>query len=112
MIFALLSKTNILTANSHGVLEDNELIPSFNEELGRWYMVLFGSYPSLDDLDWYHWCLLVTFTFMLNVLNLNLLISIIGATFDRVTQSQLAMNYRMKTQSLIEIATMHKWQRE
>ena len=112
IIFTILSKTNILTANSHGVLKDSKLIPSFTEELGRWYMVLFGSYPNLDDLDWYQWVLIVNFTFMLNVLNLNLLISIIGATFDRVTHNQTAMNYRMKAQSLIEIATMHKWQRQ
>ena len=72
-------------------------------------MIMFGSYPVLDELDVYQWCLLVSFTFLLNVLNLNLLISIIGATFDRVTSYQKAMNYRVKAQSLIEIATMHKW---
>ena len=72
-------------------------------------MIMFGSYPVLDELDVYQWCLLVSFTFLLNVLNLNLLISIIGATFDRVTSYQKAMNYRGKAQSLIEIATMHKW---
>ena len=95
-LFAILSKTSQITLLTHGMFDEEKSIPTFHGELGTQYMIMFGSYPVLDELDAYQWWSLVSFTFLLNVLNLNLLISIIGATFDRVTHNQQAMNYRMK----------------
>ena len=53
-------------------------------ELGRHYMILFGSNPNFAEFEWFQWVLLIGFTFLMNIMNLNLLISIIGATFDKV----------------------------
>lgn len=52
-----------------------------------YYMLMFGSNPILKTVDGVEWCLLIGFTFLVNVLNLNLLISIIADTFEKV-QSQ------------------------
>ena len=87
---------------------DSAFLNSFLEH----YMIMFGQNPPLSDLDSIRWVLLIAFTFLLNVLNLNLLISIIGDTFAKVQSTQMAMNYRMKAQTLLEIAAMQKWERK
>lgn len=69
-------------------------------------MIMFGNNPSKSDLDGISWALLIGFTFLVNVLNLNLLISIIGDTFSQVQSTQNAMNYKMKANTLLELAGM------
>ena len=44
-------------------------------------------------------------------MNLNLLISIIGDTFEKVQSTQHAMNYKMKANALNELAGLQKWER-
>lgn len=73
---------------------------------------MFGDNPKRHTLDAIQWALLVAFTFLVNVLNLNLLISIIGDTFEQVQSTQTAMNYKMKAGTLLELAYMQKWERK
>lgn len=86
MLFSILSNTNQELRREFGLSVDESMI-QLSKELGRHYMILFGSNPTYSDLTQYQWSLFVGFTFLLNVMNLNLLISIIGATFDKVQQS-------------------------
>lgn len=50
------------------------------------YMLMFGDNPNrmLVTVDTIEWVLLFGFTFLVNIVNLNLLISIIGDTFEKV----------------------------
>ena len=64
--------------------EDDSQEKGLMSELGRHYMILFGSNPNFKEFEWFQWVLLIGFTFLMNIMNLNLLISIIGATFDKV----------------------------
>ena len=55
---------------------------------------------------------LLSFAFLVNIVNLNLLISIIGDTFEKVQSTQLAMNYKMKANALSELGGLQKWERD
>ena len=49
-------------------------------------MMMFGDNPNrmVVEVDTIEWVLLIGFTFLVNIVNLNLLISIIGDTFEKV----------------------------
>ena len=74
------------------------------DELLEYYMIMFGNNPQVSKLDTVQWVLLISFTLLVNILNLNLLISIIGDTFEKVQSTQHAMNYKMKANALNELA--------
>ena len=56
----------------------------FLTSLLEYYMIMFGDNPNKKFLNGIQWVFLIAFTFLVNVLNLNLLISIIGDTFEKV----------------------------
>ena len=84
LLFSSLTSTQKLTEKFAGneKFQDEKLI--FINSFLDYYMIMFGNNPSKDDLDNIGWALLIGFTFLVNVLNLNLLISIIGDTFSQV----------------------------
>ena len=106
LLFAALTSAYKLTEKFQGnedyIKDENIFIYSFLD----YYMLMFGSNPILTKLDGVQWALLIGFTFLVNVLNLNLLISIIADTFEKVQSQQTAMNYKMKSNTLLELAGM------
>lgn len=57
---------------------------SFYKHLGNQYQIVYGENP--DPNNTLQWVIYTSFTLFINVLVLNLLISIIGATFEKVTE--------------------------
>lgn len=112
LLFAGLTTAKKLTDKFSGsetyIDQDNVYLTSFLE----YYMLMFGDIPNKASLDSITWSLLIGFTFLVNILNLNLLISIIAETFGEVQATQTAMNYKMKANTLLELAGMQSWQRE
>ena len=84
ILFTSLSSVHKLSEKFNGnekyVKMDNIFLRSFLD----YYMIMFGDNPKKILLDNIQWFLLIGFTFLVNVVNLNLLISIIGDTFEKV----------------------------
>lgn len=112
LLFAGLSSAQKLSEKFSGnkLYQDQDSI--YVDSFLEYYMIMFGDNPQKKSLDNIQWALLIGYTFLVNVLNLNLLISIIGDTFEQVQSTQNAMNYKMKADSLLELAGMQKWERE
>jgi len=66
------------------VKEDNKDMHIDSLSLGM-YQVMFGENPDLTKSPRFDWFLYICFTLMVNVVALNLLISVIGETFGNVS---------------------------
>jgi len=78
---------------------------NFLREIGDSYQMLYGENPAADRMSWLHWSIYFGFTLLLNVVSLNLLISIISNTYDKVQQSMDAYHCKTKAETLLELAT-------
>lgn len=112
ILFASLTSAYKLNEKFSGNKDYEKMDGIFLYSFLDYYMLMFGSNPVLPKLDSVQWVLLIGFTFLVNVLNLNLLISIIADTFEKVQSQQLAMNYKMKSNTLLELAGMQTWERD
>ena len=89
------------------IVKDNTLLAN----AGEFYMILFGENPNILRLSPERCFLLIMFTFLINIMTLNLLIAIIGDTFDRILSTSRAIDYQMKTKMLLELATIQYYDR-
>ena len=71
-------------------------------------MIVFGTKPKIETNDSLRWAILVTYLFLINIINLKLLISIIGETFAKQQISRVALGYQMKANYLVELAYLRK----
>ena len=66
-------------------------------------MLIIGG-PKRDDIredDTWRWALFIIYAFLMNVVNMKLLISMIGETFQRHQVSRVHMGYNMKVNYLL-----------
>lgn len=112
LLFASLTSAQKLTEKFSGNEQYKKLETVYFDTFLEYYMLMFGDNPNKSTLDVIQWALLIGFTFLVNVMNLNLLISIIGDTFAQVQATQTAMIYRMRAGTLLELAEMQKWERD
>ena len=84
LLFAGLSSAQKLTEKFEGNESYVKMENIFLTSLLEYYMIMFGDNPNKKFLNGIQWVFLIAFTFLVNVLNLNLLISIIGDTFEKV----------------------------
>lgn len=112
LLFASLNSVNTMQEKFSGneLYKDQKNI--FFSSFLDYYMIMFGDLPKRPNLDSVQYCLLLSFAFLVNIVNLNLLISIIGDTFAKVQATQLAMNYKMKANALCELGGLQKWERQ
>jgi len=68
-------------------------------------MFIFGQYPKPDDMMWLEWVILNCFLILVNIVSLNLLISIIGDTYDKVQAAIDVFHIKTKADILLEIAS-------
>lgn len=68
--------------------------------------VLGGPKPKINYTDKIRWALYITFAFLMNIVNLKLLISMIGETFAKHQLSRVAMSYNMKVTYLLEFSKL------
>ena len=54
------------------------------ELLGNVYRIMFGENPDSKEMDVYYWAIYLVFTIIIQIVSLNLLISIVSDTYDRV----------------------------
>ena len=71
-------------------------------------MLVFGVKPKIESDETLRWALVVAFMFLVNIINLKLLISMIGETFTRQQISRVALCYQMKATYLLELAKFNK----
>jgi hypothetical protein len=55
--------------------------------------------------------MLITYSFLVYIVNMKLLISIIGETYSKMQVSRVAMSYQITTGALLEIARFRFWER-
>ena len=84
LLFAGLTTAKKLTEKFNGNEKYQNLDYVYFYSFLEYYMIMFGDHPNKITLDSITWTLLIGFTFLVNILNLNLLISIIGDTFSQV----------------------------
>ena len=76
--------------------------------MGSFYFLIFGENPYGDDaletMTGSQWFIHVMFTVIVNIVALNLLISIISNTYDNVQSSLDAHHTRTKIEILLEIS--------
>jgi len=68
-------------------------------------MFIFGQFPKPDEMMWFEWVILNIFLILVNIVSLNLLISIIGDTYDRVQAAIDVFHIKSKAEILLEIAS-------
>ena len=68
-------------------------------------MFIFGQYPNPDSMTWIKWVILNIFLILVNIVSLNLLISIIGDTYDKVQAAIDVFHIKSKAEILLEIAS-------
>ena len=56
--------------------------------------------------------MLITYSFLVYIVNMKLLISIIGETYSKQQVSRVAMSYQITTGALLEIARFRFWERQ
>lgn len=86
VLFTSLHTVHKLSEKIDGNERFKDLEDVFLNSLLDWYMMMFGDNPNrmVVEVDTIEWVLLIGFTFLVNIVNLNLLISIIGDTFEKV----------------------------
>ncbi len=78
------------TNNSTGPLIPNMFEAWFNSYLiGDYYSEIFGDY-----MNWYSWLFFLLSSFLINIVLMNMLISIIGTTYARITENYKIIMYK------------------
>jgi len=77
----------------------------FGKEFTFTYMVLFGANPDLKNLTTVRWIILLFQTVFINIVMLNLLISVIMNSFDRMKSIEKATEYKAMAAMLSEVET-------
>ena len=75
-------------------------------------MIIFGYKSSMKDGKTIEWAMLITYSFLVYIVNMKLLISIIGETYSKMQVSRVAMSYQITTGALLEIAHFRFWERK
>lgn len=81
------------------------------KELFGAVMILFGYKSKMENARVVQWALLCTYSFLIYLINMKLLISIIGETYTKMQVSRLAMSYSITTGALLEIGRLRFWER-
>lgn len=75
---------------------------------GKMYATLFGENPNIESMHYLDWIIYLAFTMLLNIVSLNLLISIISNTFDKVQESMNAYHCKTKAELLLELGSFSR----
>jgi len=84
----------------------------FGKEFALTYMVLFGDNPDTQNLSTVRWIILFFQTVFINIVMLNLLISVIMNSFDRMKSIEKATEYKAMAAMLCEVETNQSWNRK
>lgn len=76
----------------------------FVEHLLDQYMILYGNLPNPKQNE--QWVLFIFFSIFMNILMLNLLISILGNTFDQVQSTQKSSDLRQVCELLLDFGEL------
>ena len=68
--------------------------------------ILGGPKPKIGFDDKIKWGLYITYAFLMNIVNMKLLISMIGETFAKYQLSRVPMSYNMKVTYLLEFSKL------
>ena len=68
--------------------------------------ILGGPKPTIGFDDKIKWGLYITYAFLMNIVNMKLLISVIGETFARYQLARVPMSYNMKVTYLLEFSKL------
>lgn len=80
----------------------------FSFSLREIYQQTFGENPDVD-IDLIQFIVYIISTLFLNIVTMNLLISIISETYDRVTMTQKATDNKQKLDLLLQMERYQKW---
>lgn len=69
-------------------------------------MILGGPKPKIEFHDTIRWALYIGYAFLMNVVNMKLLISVIGETFAKHQLARVPMSYTMKVIYLLEFSKL------
>jgi hypothetical protein len=75
-------------------------------------MIIFGYKSKMTDGKTIEWAMLITYSFLVYIVNMKLLISIIGETYSKMQVSRVAMSYQITTGARLEIARFRFWERK
>lgn len=85
-------------ATGYQVLRAN----SFNQLM----LILGGPKPQIKYDDTIRWALYIAYAFLMNIVNMKLLISVIGETYAKHQLSRVPMSYNMKVNYLLELSKL------
>ena len=68
--------------------------------------ILGGPKPVISYDDKIRWTLYIAYAFLMNIVNMKLLISVIGETFAKHQLSRVPMSYNMKVNYLLEFSKL------
>lgn len=107
MIFAM-SVMHVVVMRTDPHYEEKMNSIGFTHSFREMYRQTFGENVE-EDVPLSQFVVYILSTLFLNVVTLNLLISIISDTYDRVTMTQQATDSKQKLELLLQIELMMKW---
>ena len=114
LMFATLNSVTKISEISYSDSNENE--PSGTEimfgEIFDTVMIIFGYKLEIEEGKTIQWAMLITYSFLVYIVNMKLLISIIGETYSKQQVSRVAMSYQITTGALLEIARFRFWERQ
>lgn len=79
--------------------------------VSEYYLVMFGENPNPKKISNIQWIMYIVFSFLVNIISLNLLIAILSNTYDQVMTSIDAAHFKTKVDILDEIQDLFIWNR-
>ena len=73
---------------------------------------MLGVNPDVADLSPFQWTMYIIYSTIIVIVNLNLLITIIGETYAKVSETMEQTNCRMQADLLLEIGGFKYWKRK
>lgn len=101
IIFTLLQKISQTTIVGQKVTKSFNFIQS----IGSNYELLLGDNVTTNHQTSNDWLIFIVFTVMINLILLNLLISVVFNTFDRIQHSMESLQCKNKAKLLLEISS-------
>lgn len=83
----------------------------FFDSLTQAYQTNIGDYPGIDGYDMLFWLFFFLFTILNPIIMLNLIINLMGETFNRVQEGKIAADTLELIGMIIEAETLLFWRR-
>ena len=110
MIVVLLTTVNSQLIKEE-IPDDFDFKQHYLRSIQKQYQLIWGENPDGSEMSSLEWVAYLVFTIIINIVALNLIITLIGETFDEVQSTSVAYHTHVKLNILQEISILMFWKR-